>query len=140
MTLQRTDVSVGQTSPDTSRRSPEIFIPLAARNANPTFWDWPDGFTHEDKVDRRNLRMRLDGKIVIANMMTWPPRHEFRLRSEALRSAGDIGDILRMGKASAEDDFDYSVEVIQSGADEYPSCFEKCDQLVRNSKKRFGYY
>ena len=144
MTLQRTDVGVGQTSPGTSRRSPEIFIPLVARNANPTFWDWPDGFVQDDsmpgKFDRRDVRMRLDGKIVIVNMMYWPPKHEFRLRSEALRSAGHVGDILRMGKASPEDDFDYDVEVIPSGADEYPSCFAKCDQLVRNSKKRFSYY
>lgn len=144
MTLQHTDVSVGQTDPDTSRRSPEIFIPLAARNADPTFWDWPDGFVQDEsmpgKFDRRDVRMRLDGKIVMANMMYWPPKHEFRVRSEALRSAGDIGHILRMEKARSEDGFDYDAEVIPPGADEYPSCFEKCDQLVRNSKKRFGYY
>jgi hypothetical protein len=40
MTLQQTDVGVGQTTAGTSRRSPEIFIPLAARNANSEFWDW----------------------------------------------------------------------------------------------------
>lgn len=37
MTLQNTDVGVGQTTPGTSRRSPEIFIPLEARDADPGF-------------------------------------------------------------------------------------------------------
>ena len=35
MTLQRTDVGVGQTTTGTSRRSPEIFVPLSARDAAP---------------------------------------------------------------------------------------------------------
>ena len=45
MTLQRTDVGVGQTTEGTSRRSPEIFIPLAARDFDPEFWGWPRRFT-----------------------------------------------------------------------------------------------
>lgn len=40
MTLQNTDVGVGQTTTGTSKRSPEIFIPLAALDANPSFWGW----------------------------------------------------------------------------------------------------
>ena len=102
MTLQRTDVGVGQTTAGTSRRSPEIFIPLAARNAVPDFWDWPSGFTLDPrrpgKRDRLDVRMRLGTGIVSVNMMTWPAKHDFRLRSEALRSAGNIGDILHLEK------------------------------------------
>ena len=144
MTLQRTDVGVGQTSAGTSRRSPEVFIPLAARNANPTFWDWPDGFSEDasrpGKFDRNGVRIRLGDSRVLINMMTWPDRRDFRLRSEALRSAGDIGDILRMEKVSSESDFDYFVEVIPQGTERYEFCLSRCDQLVRNSRKRFGYY
>ena len=40
MTLQKTDVGVGQTTEGTPRRSPEIFIPLSARDAAPDFWGW----------------------------------------------------------------------------------------------------
>ena len=76
MTLQRTDVGVGQTTPGTSRRSPEIFIPLSARNAVPSFWDWPEGFTpdsrHPGKFDRFGVHMRLGGEIVTVNMMSMP--------------------------------------------------------------------
>ena len=56
MTLQKTDVGVGQTTAGTSRRSPEIFIPLAARDAAPDFWGWPTAFTPDParpgKMDR----------------------------------------------------------------------------------------
>ncbi len=47
MTLQKTDVGVGQVTPGTSRRSPEIFIPLAARDANPAFWGWRSRFAED---------------------------------------------------------------------------------------------
>ena len=144
MTLQRTDVGVGQTTAGTSRRSPEVFIPLAARDAHPTFWGWPDAFSEDaskpGKLDRNGVRIRLDRDSVLVNMMTWPARHDFRLRSEALRSAGRIGDILRMEKASSESNFDYFVEVIPQGAERYEFCLSRCNQLVRNSRKRFGYY
>ena len=52
MTLQRTDVGVGQTTAGTSRRSPEIFVPLAARDAEPGFWDWPGGFASDPPTTR----------------------------------------------------------------------------------------
>jgi len=38
MTLQKTDVGVGQTTRGTQRRSPEIFIPLVCRDYDPEFW------------------------------------------------------------------------------------------------------
>ena len=116
MTLQRTDVGVGQTTAGTSRRSPEIFIPLSARNAAPDFWEWPGGFMPDSrrpgKFDRHGVRMRLGGEIVTVNMMTWPDKHDFRLRSEAICSAGNIGDILRMEKVVPGSGFEYYIEII----------------------------
>ena len=68
MTLQRTDVGVGQTTSGTSRRSPEIFIPLAARDANPSFWGWPERFVLDPrkpgKYDRRGVPMRLGSGLI----------------------------------------------------------------------------
>lgn len=144
MTLQRTDVGVGQTTAGTSRRSPEIFIPLSARDAEPNFWDWPHGFnldpSRSNKYDRFGVRMHLGAEIVKVNMMTWPDKHDFRLRSEALRSAGNIGDILRMEKVAPELGFEYYVEVIPQGTSQYQIYFALCRQPVRNSKKTYGYY
>jgi hypothetical protein len=144
MTLQRTDVGVGQTTSGTSRRSPEIFIPLAARDYATQFWGWPDKFDEDTvkpgKWDRVDVQMRLAGKIISVNMMTWPDKHDFRLRSEPLRSAGDIDDILRMEIAGSEKPYEYYVEIIPKGSTDYPYYYSICSNPVRNSRKRFGYY
>ena len=143
MTLQKTDAGVGQTTAGTSKRSPEIFVPLKARNAEPEFWNWRDGFEEDPdrpgKFDRRGVRMRVGNEIVEVNMMTWPVKHDFRLRSEALRSVGAIGDILFMEKVDAPT-FEYYVVAIPVGSPEYEAMQAKCDQSVTNSKKRFGYF
>ena len=68
MTLQKTDVGTGQTTPGTSRRSPEIFIPLVARDAEPDFWGWDELFVDDPnklgKKDRNNVKMRLGGEVI----------------------------------------------------------------------------
>ena len=145
MTLQQTDVGVGQRSSGTSRRSPEIFVPLVARNANADFWNWPDGFVEDPqragKLDRRGVTMRLGSEVISVNMMTWPDRHDFRLRSEALRSAGNIGDILRMERAvDPNANYEYYVEIIRQGTTNHPVYLELCRMPVRNSQKMYGYY
>ena len=143
MTLQKTDVGVGQTSEGTSKRSPEIFIPLSARDAQPSFWDWPHGFSEDSarsgKWDRQ-ARVRLGAAAITVNMMTWPDRHDFRLRSESLRSAAKVGDILRIEKVKPELGFDYYVEIIPEGTAPHTEHLLFCTGIVRNSRKRFGYF
>lgn len=74
-------------------------------------------------------------------MMTWPDRHDFRLRNEALRATGDVGDILRMDRVDPSLGFEYFVEIIPRGTDQYRICRPRCNQLVRPpSQKKFGYY
>ena len=144
MTLMRTDVGIGQTTPGRSRRSPEIFIPLAARDANTEFWGWRDTFTedtsHPGKFDRHGVRIRLGGEVIRVNMMTWPVKHDFRLRSEALRSSGEIGDLIRIEKTVGSEYFDYYVEIIPQGTSDYDYYKDFCTNAVRNSERRWGYY
>jgi HKD family nuclease len=142
MTLQRTDCGVGQMTAGTSRRSPEVFIPLSARKHNPDFWEWPEEFEEDPKKkgkhDRRNVSMELEGRIIHVNMMTWPAKHDFRLRSEALRSAGNIGDILKI-KKSDDKEVKYRVEVIKKHSQDYSKHLRLCSHSTPNSKKRWGY-
>ena len=143
MTLQNTDVGIGQTGKGTSRRSPEIFIPLAARDAHPSFWDWPHGFSLDPKTPKKQDRtamVRFGGANIAVKMMTWPPKHDFRLRSEVLRSAANVGDILRIEKAKPELGFDYYIEIVPKGTAPHTEHLLFCTGVVRNSKKRFGYY
>ena len=144
MTLQQTDVGVGQRTTGASRRSPEIFIPLAARDADPDFWSWPAGFVPDPrkpgKLDRRGVRVRLGSETISMNMMTWPDKHDFRLRSEALRSAGNVGDVLRMEKVEPGGGYEYYVEIVPQGTSQHPVYLALCRQPVRNSRKKYGYY
>jgi HKD family nuclease len=144
MTLQQTDVGKGQTTRGASKRSPEIFIPLAARDANPSFWGWNALFRQDPskpgKYDRTNVRMMLRGHVIHVNMMTWPDKSDFRLRNAELRDTGKIGDVLRIMKADGKAGFDYSVEIIESSSPEYATYVAMCDKLVRRSKKRWGYH
>lgn len=144
MTLHQTDAGVGQTTAGTSKRSPELFIPLAARNAESAFWGWDDLFAEDSakpgKFDRLAVQMQVGGNTVLVNMMTWPDKHDFRLRSEALRSGGTVGSIIVIERADAEAAFDYVVQFIPPGTTLYPVFHNLCVNSVRNSQKRWGYY
>jgi len=143
MTLMRTDVGTGQTTPGTTRRSPEIFIPLRARNANTDFWGWPSEFAEDTarpgKFDRFGVKMRLGGETINVNMMTWPVKHDFRLRSETLRSAGEIDDIIRIEKSDGSYGFDYYVEIIPKGTVHHDHYLGFCTNRTPNSQRRWGY-
>lgn len=143
MTLQNTDVGKGQVTPGTSRRSPEIYIPLVARDFAPEFWGWPAKFNEDQnnpgKRDRSGVKMRLGTKIVNVNMMTWPVRSDFRLRSEALRSAGNINDILVMELLGEGAPAEYDVKVIIPSSKEYAKYIAMCNNSTKNSLKKWGY-
>ena len=142
MTLMRTDVGKGQVTPGKSRRSPEIFIPLSARDYNPAFWDWPEFFIEDDsrkgKFDRHDVPMIIGGQLINVNMMTWPVKHDFRLRSEVLRSAGDVGDILRLEKV-IDKEYKYYIEIIPKDTSDYEYYASLCINSTRNSEKKWGY-
>ena len=144
MTLQRTDVSVGQVTARASQRSPEVFIPLVARDAEPEFWGWPDAFVRSSRpphpLSRTNVRMRLLDEVISVTIMTWPPKRDFRLRNSALRRAGNVGDILRIEKVELPTDYEYDVEVIAQGTSQHSEILALCRHAVRNSQKRYGYY
>jgi len=143
MTLQQTDVGVGQVTQGTSRRSPEVFNPLAARDANPSFWGWPNLFQHDPtkpgKMDRTNVHVQLGTQSFDMNMMTWPDKSDFRLRSEILRSAGSVGDILHLQNSTVPGT-DYVARVVGQQDPTYPQILARCTNATRNSLRRWGYY
>jgi HKD family nuclease len=152
ITLQRTDVGVGQTTRGASRRSPELFLPKVCVRDEPKFWGWPDlfkpdpkysGFTDRDgfsKMDREGVRMRLGSETLSVHWWYNPDKKDYRLRSERLRSAGHVGDILKIELAHEDDAADYYVEIIPMGAPDFPKYEALCTKKVTNSPKKYGYY
>lgn len=151
MTLQKTDVGVGQITKGTSRRSPEIFIPLVARDYDPDFWGWPDLFAEDPawagptdqygrgKMDRPGVMVRLGGDTFPVHFWYNPDKKDLRLRSEHMRSAGAIGDILYVERSDGAGGFAYYVDVVPQSSARHADLLAKCTQTVRNSKKVFGY-
>jgi hypothetical protein len=84
--------------------------------------------------------MRIGADVVDVNMMTWPDKHDFRLRCEALRSAGNVEDILRIERANGKKGFTYYVEIIPQGTMHYAQYLSLCQNAVKNSQKKWGYY
>ncbi len=143
MTLHTTDVGYGQTTPGTQRRSPEIFIPLAARDADTDFWEWDHAYTpdpgHAGKRDRV-VTLRIGADLVEATFYNWPDKHDFRIRTESLRAGATVGDILRLEKSAPNSGFDYYAEIVPQGTVMFPTYLSLCTNTVRNSVKLWGYY
>jgi HKD family nuclease len=151
MTLQNTDVGVGQTTKGTSRRSPEIFIPLAARDYDPDFWGWPGLFVAaagwagaidrdgRGKMDRPSVMVRLGGATFPVHFWYNPDKRDLRLRSEHMRSAGAVGDILYVERSDGASGFAYYVDVVPQGSPRHAELLARCTTTVRNSRKVFGY-
>jgi hypothetical protein len=154
MTLQNTDVGFGQTTQGTSRRSPEVFIPLAALDQHPGFWTFPDQFTPDvgwnnthpenrrnglGKMDRMNVLMRI-GAVQSVRMFFNPRKGDFRLGNEALRSSGHVGDILLVRRVDPVNGFEYDIQVAPQGSPLFAQLAPFCNTQVPNSQKRFGYF
>ena len=154
MTLQNTDVGVGQTTAGTSRRSPEVFIPLAALDQNPGFWTFPTQFTADrawnrahpaarrnrlGKMDRMGVPMRI-GVVQSVRMFFNPRKGDFRLGSEALRSSGHIGDILLVRRVDPVNGFEYDIQVAPQGSPLFQQLAPFCNMPTPNSDKLFGYF
>jgi len=154
MTLQNTDVGFGQTTKGTARRSPEVFIPLAALDQKPAFWTFPDQFTADrkwnkahpkirrngrGKMDRMNVPMRI-GVVQSVRMFFNPRKGDFRLGNEALRSSGKVGDILLVQHVDPTNGFEYDIQVAPRGSPLFGKLLPFCNTQVPNSQKRFGYF
>jgi HKD family nuclease len=152
MTLQNTDVGIGQTTAGTSKRSPEIFIPIGAVRENPDFWGWPGLFEPDlswtkkrdsegrGKMDRKSVRMSLRSRTLSVNWWYNPDKIDIRMRNSDLRDAGNVGDIMRIEKTDTAIGYDYLVKIIKPFDAEFEATLAACSTKVRApSKKRYGY-
>jgi HKD family nuclease len=150
MTLQNTDVGVGQTNPNTQRRSAEVFVPLVCRDYDPSFWGWPNLFVADPsytgardaqgrgKMDRTGVRLNVNGNVVAVTIWYNSGKRDMRIRSEDLRSAGAVGDILYV-EVSSNPSYEYYVKVIPQGTTQHGAYLARCVNTVRNSLKRWAY-
>jgi HKD family nuclease len=152
MVLQNTDVGVGQTTSGTSRRSPEIFIPVEAVRPvrarrvqvwDPEFWGWDYLFVDDpswpQKKDRR-LHLRFGTDALDAILWYNPDKKDYRLRNNTLRDAGNVGDIIQIEREETGSGYDYSVAILRQGTPAHSDALKLCINSPRNSQKQWGYY
>lgn len=166
MVLQKTDVGFGQTNVGAAKRSPEIFIPMRAVDANPSFWDWPEAYILDSewskkyakkisdlkktrrskrplaKMDRENVRIKIAGigKPVRATIWYNPFKVDIRIRDKTLRGAGNVGDIMVLKKVGAGLKCDYLFAIVAPGDAKFPALKTACNVPAgANSKKTYAY-
>jgi hypothetical protein len=159
MTLQQTDVGVGQTTAGAQRRSPEIFIPkqvvLPVQNrhvqvCNPDFWNWPSAFVADpgwtgpldNGIGKRDRQMQVyfESNVIDAVMWYNPNKRDFRIRAEALRSAGHINDLIRIERNAPGAPVPYTVYIIEPSDPDFAQYRAVCLYNPTNSPKWWGYY
>jgi hypothetical protein len=86
-----------------------------------------------------NVPMRVGG-VQSVRMFFNPRKGDFRLGNEALRSAGNVGDILLVRRVDPVNGFEYDVQVAPQGSPFFAQLAPFCNTQVPKSPKRFGYF
>jgi HKD family nuclease len=131
--------------------SRDIYLPLAARDAMPSFWGWPDQFqpgsgetvgTYAERFLRihvYNVRGERHDESHV-RLYYYAEKSEFRLNCTALVRGANVSDILLIRTLTDDPDWDYEANVISVSDPGYPSLLTACSTLVKPpSTKRWGY-
>ena len=125
--------------------SPDILIPVAARNADSSFWDWPGSFpTGAGGYPERYVTLRIINppqppQIVTSRNYWYEGKHEFRLNCGAIQDAAAPDDIIQIERKAPGSPFDYDITLVRTGGPAYASALAQCTNAVTNSIKRWGY-
>lgn len=153
MLLQNTDVGYGTLR---QNRSPEVFIPIAAFDADPSFWQYPQAYAvdwtwnhaHPQSVGGYGSgKLRgLDGAFVFrgqslpdAHFWYNPVKRDWRLANiELVRKSAVIDDLLVIER-HVTTPTSYALRIVHQASTEYASFLPACSNAVPNSKKKWGY-
>ncbi len=135
--------------------SRDVFIPLAARDANPGFWGWPRKFgAGTERTVGKYMERRIDvlvrpvaGQSQLVEgvrLYYYNIKHEFRLNCSRLVEGAKPGDLLVIQKSpagvpSGKRTYEFEATVIPSEDRRYQSFARECKNQVPGSPKRWGY-
>ncbi|MBI4317350.1 MAG: hypothetical protein HY675_02575 [Chloroflexi bacterium] len=128
--------------------SRDIFIPLAARDANPDFWGWPEAFQAAPGTRGHYRERRIDLRATPAQgpsvhlqqvrLYGYAERSEFRLNCGSLVQSASPGDIFVIILVPAGSGYEYEAMIIPQGRPMHRAFLGTCTNL-RPSGKRWGY-
>ncbi len=141
MTLQRTDITAGG-------RSPDVWIPLEARDADPTFWQWPGRYiqirrqsgTYAECYFRVYINTPSGASLNNVRYYGYVQKSEFRINTDLIRSQASVNDILQIDRIGAGLGYEYEFTVIPRANAAYNQLFALCRKVrAGNSQKRYVY-
>ncbi len=144
MTLGRRDT---RQQPGYSR---DIFIPIRARDANKSFWDWDQAYTPPASgasggyMERRvNFQVTpvsgITQSVLGVRIYQYAGRDEFRLNCSELVRGANPGDILVLSRMPADSTYDYDATVIPQRHSMYNAFRSLCVNIIAISGKQWGY-
>lgn len=128
--------------------SPDVFIPMAALNADPAFWNQnrftPHTTSDGNSYDQRHAlfefhRRNGDVEIEERRLYYYPARHEFRFSSSQIHADSVEGDLMRIEIASPGLGIEYLAQVIKPTDALFALNDAIASNDVQNSQKRWGY-
>lgn len=140
MTLSRNDVSA-------KRSEPYILIPIAARDANPSFWGWSGAYSRTPRgghLERRfTLKVKIPGKKPSSEkgrLYMHDGKKEFRLRCSAIHQLGPgyVGSVVKITWKHQASTQVCQVELVPVGFRKYESLLSKCRKPA-SKQKSWGY-
>ena len=141
MTLQKTDITTGS-------RSPDVWIPLEARDANPTFWQWPDRYnrvqrqsgTYQECYFRVNINTPSGASLEDVRFYHYYEKSEFRINTDKIRSQSAVGDILQIDRVGGGLGCEYEFTIIGQANPIHSQLLALCQKVrAGNSRKSYGY-
>lgn len=130
--------------------SRDVFIPIAARNANSSFWGWPNAYNPPATGTRGNfLERRVDLLVTVVSGVTrlvnsvriyhYSERDEFRMNCGELVTGTVPNDILVLSRVQSGSGYDYDAAVIPRSHPMYVTFLNLCTNTIAQSGKRWGY-
>lgn len=129
--------------------SPDIFVPLAARDEERSFWRWPENYvqagTTSGTYDERRVNILVEGtngSVLVrgVRLYFYHQRSEFRLNCSELVALASPGDLLVLELlADPTAGADYAGSVVRRSSSGFSTYDAIAHNQVRNSTKRWGY-
>lgn len=141
MTLQNTDVTRGG-------RSPDVWIPLEARDQNPLFWQWPVRYnrvqrqsgTYDECYYRVNIHAPGGASLEDVRFYNYQEKREFRINTDKIRSQAQVGDLLQIDRAAVGVGYEYEFTIIPQTNPVHAQLLALCQKVrAGNSQKRYAY-
>lgn len=115
-----------------------ILIPLAARDRNKSFWEWPASYPDADGIAARAIRLEEPSGAVVSRIYFHDGKREFRFCTSLYRAGLPEGSLYQIDRLEAGKTH-FSIFLHPPGSPTFAELAEFATTWVGSSNKRWGY-